>query len=356
MFNAVSKTSFTAAAGALVIAIGAIVATSDRVAFTVLMFSAAIAAAIGIAIFYFAPRDPVVPVSAEVEAATVRSIDVTDVPRQSPWPLLGAVAVTLLGIGAALGKGLIVIGLIFAVVAAFAWLGQVWREHPSWTQAMTDRINDRFIVPIGLPGTILVLAGLSAVSLSRIFLAVSKDAAPVIGIVVAFAILGAFYLLSTRDTLSRSTISALVVVSALLIAGAGLAGALKGEREFHHAGGEHSSENLFGIRADEDGFVPANLQFPAESQVVIEFHNEGDTERAFAIYEEKGGDVLLEAQRVAPGATVEIEWSTPAPGTYFYQDDLNPDDNGNVTVVEDASEGGEVDPGTNPTTTSTTAP
>lgn len=357
MFNAASKTAYTVAAAALALGFGAVIGTSDRVAFSVLLFAAAVAAALGVAVFYFAPRDPVIPVSAEVEAATVRSIDVTDVPRQSPWPLLAAVAVTLVGVGAALGKSLIVIGLIIATIAAFAWLGQVWREHPSWTQAMTDRLNDRFVVPIGLPGTIIALAGLGAVSLSRIFLAVDADVAPVIGIVVAFAILGAFYLLSTRDELSKNTLTGLVAVAVALVIGAGVAGALKGEREFHHAGGEeHGSENTIGITATDAGFEPSNLQFPAESQVVIELHNEGDSERAFAIYEEEGGAALLPAETVPAGETLEIEWTTPEPGTYFYQDDLNPDDNGNVTVTEDASEGGEVEEGTNPTTTSTTEP
>lgn len=356
MFNVATKTSFTAAVAALALGFGAVFATSDRVAFTVLVFAAAIATAIGISVFFFVPRDPVVPVSAEVEAATVRSVDVTDLPRQSPWPLLAAVAVTLLGVGAALGKGLIVIGLIIAAIAALAWLGQAWREHPSWTQAMIDRLNDRFVVPIGLPAAIIVLAGLAAVSLSRIFLAVDADVAPIIGIVIAFAILGAFYLLSTRESISRDTTTALAGVAVALVIGAGIVGALQGEREFHHAGGEeHHSENTFGVTADDGGFEPANLQFPAESQVVVELHNEGDDDRAFAIYDEEGGEALLPATTVPAGETVEIEWSTPEPGTYYFQDDLNPDDNGNVTVTEDASEGGEVEEGTNPATTSTTA-
>ena len=357
MFNAASKTSFTAAAVALVLGFGAVLSTSDRVAFSALVFASAIAAAIGVAIFYFAPRDPVVPVSAEVEAATVRSIDVTDLPAQSPWPLLAAVAVTLLGVGAALGKGFIVIGLIIAVVAAFAWLGQAWAEHPSWTQAMTDRVHDRFVVPIGLPGTILVLAGLAAVSLSRIFLAVDAEVAPVIGIVIAFAILGAFYLLSTRDTISKNTITALVAVSVALVIGAGVAGAVKGEREFHHAGGEeHGGTEAYVVTAGADGFESTSLQLPAESEVVIEVHNEGDADLEFAIYEEEGGTALLPAETVPAGETVEVEWATPEAGTYYFQDDANPEANGELTVVEDASEGTDVEPGTNPTTTSTTEP
>ena len=116
---------------------------------------------------------------------------------------------------------------------------------------MTDRIQNRFVVPIGLPGTIILLAGLAAVSLSRIFLAVDADVAPVIGIVIAFAILGAFYLLSTRESISRNTMTVLVAVAVALVIGAGLAGALKGEREFHHAG------------AEEHGGIGGSLRLPS---------------------------------------------------------------------------------------------
>ncbi|HEX4978568.1 MAG TPA: cupredoxin domain-containing protein [Acidimicrobiales bacterium] len=333
MFNAASKTSFTAATAALALGFGAVLATSDRVAFSVMLFASAVTTALGIAVFYFTPRDPVVPASAEVEAAAVRTTDVSDLPRSSLWPLLGA-------------------------VAGFGWLGQAWTEHPSWTRAMTDRINERFVVPIGLPGTIIALAGLSAVSLSRIFLAVSADAAPVVGVVVAFALLGSFYLLSTRETIGRGTITALVGVAAVFVIGAGVAGAIAGEREFHEAGGEHAGEGgsaeAFVLAVTDDGFEPSTLQLPAASEVVIEIENEGSSARSFAIYTEEGGEVLLPAEDVPAGETVAIEWSTPEPGTYHFQDDANPDDDGSLVVAEGASAGTEVEEGTNPATTSTT--
>lgn len=358
MFNAASKTSFTAATAALALGFGAVLATSDRVAFSVMLFASAVTTALGIAVFYFTPRDPVVPASAEVEAAAVRTTDVSDLPRSSLWPLLGGVAATCVAVGAALGTEFIVIGLLVAAVAGFGWLGQAWTEHPSWTRAMTDRINERFIVPIGLPGTIIALAGLSAVSLSRIFLAVSADAAPVVGVVVAFALLGSFYLLSTRETIGRGTITALVGVAAVLVIGAGVAGAIAGEREFHEAGGEHAGEGgsaeAFVLAVTDDGFEPSTLQLPAASEVVIEIENEGSSARSFAIYTEEGGEVLLPAEDVPAGETVAIEWSTPEPGTYHFQDDANPDDDGSLVVAEGASAGTEVEEGTNPATTSTT--
>ena len=338
MFNAASKLSFTAAAIAFVAGFATVFTTSDRVAFTSLVFASAIAAGIGVAVFYFAPRDPVVPASAEVEAATVRSVDVSDLPAVSPWPLVGALAVTLLGVGAALGKGLIVIGLIVAVAVAFAWLAQVWREHPSWTPAMTERINNRFVVPIGLPGTAILFAGLGAVSLSRIFLAVSADAAPYIGAAIAFVILGSFYLLSKTEEVGRNLLRGLIAVSTALIISAGVAGAVAGEREFHEAGAEHGGETV-AVEASDLAFDIDELLLPAAQTVVIEFANEDDVEHNLSIYEEEGGERLFEGERVPAGEHVEFEVESPEAGEYYFQCDIHPTTmNGDVLVTEEASE------------------
>lgn len=243
MFNAATKTAYSAGAFAVVAGFAAVFTTSDRVAFAVLVFAGVLAVGVGLAGFYFAPRDPVMPASGEVDAAAVQAADLGDLPRPSPWPLLGAFSMLLLALGAALGKSLVVFGLIAATVAAFAWLAQAWSEHPSWTDAMTERVSDRFIVPIGLPGTVIVLLGIGAVSLSRIFLAVSKEVAPAIAIVVAFLLLGAFYLASKREHFGRAMLGGLAAISAVLVLGAGLTGVLLGERDFHHVGETHESDS-----------------------------------------------------------------------------------------------------------------
>ena len=353
MFNAASKLSFTVAGVAFVAGFGAVFTTSDRVAFSALVFAAVLAAVVGLAAFYFAPRDPVVPASAEVEAATVRVVDTSDIPRTSPWPLVAAVAVTLLGVGAALGKSLIVLGVIASVIAAFAWLAQAWREHPSWTQAMTDRLNDRFVTPIGLPVMVFIFAAIGAISLSRIFLAVDADVAPFIGAAIAFAILGAFYLLSTRESVGRGVLTTLAVVSSALVIAAGIAGALKGEREFHQAGHSESSAKAVIVKADDMAFNTDDLQLPARSQVVLELENADEVEHSLSIYTEKGGEALFTGETVAAGETIEYEFTSPEPGSYYFQCDIHPDEmNGFVEVSEDASAG--QDTGTNATTTSTT--
>ena len=350
MFNAASKLSFTVAVAAAAAGFAAVFVTSDRVAFTALVFAGVLAAAVGLAVFYFAPRDPVVPASAEVEAAAVRSVDVADLPRPSLWPFVAAVAVTLAAIGAATGKRLIVIAVVVSVLVVLGWLAQVWREHPSWTQAMSDRLNDRFVVPIGLPLLVAALTAIGAVSLSRIFLAVSADAAPIIGIVIAFIVLGAFYLISTRERLDRPMLITLVGVAAVLVLGAGVAGSIAGEREFHEAGaathgeseGEHDSGEAVERRlsASDLAFDTEELDLPASAPIVLAFHNEESDESIehnVSIYEEEGGENLFRGDFVAGGEEVEYEFESPAAGTYYFQCDNHPDMHGAVEVTEDAT-------------------
>lgn len=349
MFNAASKLYFALAGIAIVVGFGYVVGTSDRVGFTNLVVAGLAAFALALAAYAFVPREPL-PVALD-EVGEARPADATDVAGASNWPVLAALAIGLLAAGAALDGSLILLGIVVGLVAMFSWFGQVWREHPSWTQEMTDRINDRFVVPFGLPGTIFLLAGLGVVSLSRLFLAVSVDAAPLIGIVIAFALLGGFYLISVRDV-GRPALATLATVAVGLVLAAGVAGALKGEREFHEAGGEHGGEGEFRIAAENLAFDTDELDFPAATEVSLVFENLEPVPHNVSIYEEEGGDAIFEGELLNTEGEITYEFTTPEAGTYYFQCDVHPDQmNGDVVVSAEASE--ELEEGENVTTTST---
>ncbi|MDQ3107389.1 MAG: cupredoxin domain-containing protein [Actinomycetota bacterium] len=344
MFNAASKLYFALAGLAIVIGFGYVIGTADRVGFTNLAVAGVAALGLGLGAFAFVPREPItVPVD---EPADRRPADTTDVPVASNWPPLAALALGLLAAGAALESSLILLGVVVGLVAAFSWFGQVWREHPSWTQAMTDRINSRFVVPFGLPGTIFLLAGVGVVALSRLFLAVSVEAAPIIGIVIAFALLGGFYLVSTRQ-LARPALASLATISVGLVLAAGVAGALKGEREFHH--GEGESE--FTIAAENIAFDKDQLDFPAATEVSLAFENLEAVPHNVSIYDAKGGDAIYTGEILNTEGDITYDFTTPEAGSYYFQCDVHPDQmNGEVLVSEEASEPAE--DGENVTTTS----
>ena len=345
MFNAASKLYFTAAGLAILVGFGYVVATSDRVGFTNLVVAGVAAVGLGLAAFAFVPREPLSLVGDE--PAEARPADTTDVAVGSSWPVFAALALGLLAAGAAVDGSLILLGVIVGLVAAFAWFGQVWREHPSWSQDMTDRINERFVVPFGLPGTIFLLVGVGVIALSRLFLAVSAEAAPLIGIVIAFALLGGFYLISVRDV-GRPAMATLATVAVALVLAAGVAGALKGEREFHHAEG---GEGEFLLAAENLEFDKESLDFPASSEVVLVFENREAIPHNFSLYESEGGEALFEGEILNAEGEIEYEFETPPGGEYYFQCDVHPDQmKGTVNVTEEASE--ELEPGENATTTS----
>jgi plastocyanin len=347
VFNAASKVWFTAAGLAIVVGFGYVVGTSDRVGFTNLVVAGLAAVGLGLAAFAFVPREPLSLVGEE--ASEARPADTTDVAVASNWPVFGALALGLLAAGTAVDGALTLLGVIVGLVAVFSWFGQVWREHPSWTQEMTDRINERFVVPFGLPGTIFLLVGAGVIALSRLFLAVSAEAAPIIGIVIAFALLGGFYLISTRS-LGRQALASISTVAVGLVLAAGVAGALKGEREFHHSGGEGE----FLLTAENLAFDKESLDFPAASEVVLKFENHEAIPHNFSLYESEGGETLFEGEILNAEGEIEYEFTTPAAGDYYFQCDVHPDQmNGTVHVTEEASE--EVEEGENVTTTSSPA-
>lgn len=348
MFNAASKLYFALAGLAIVVGFGYVVGTSDRVGFANLVFAGLAAFAMAMAVHAFVPREPL-RLSLE-EVGDARPADTTDLPGASNWPVLAALALGLVAAGAALEGSLILLGVVVGLVAVFSWFGQVWREHPSWTQEMTDRINDRFIVPFGLPGTIFLLAGLGVVSLSRLFLAVSAEAAPIIGIVIAFALLGTFYLLSVRNV-GRPAMASLATTGVALVLVAGVAGALKGEREFHEAGG---GEGEFAVAAENLAFDKELLEFPQNSAVTLVFENRETVPHNVSIYEEEGGEAIFTGEILDTEGEVTYEFTTPTAGTYYFQCDVHPSQmQGEVVVAPEASE--ELEEGENVTTTSSPA-
>lgn len=344
MFNAASKLYFAVAGLAIVVGFGYVIGTSDRVGFTNLVIAGLAAFALAVGVFAFVPREALS--TSLDEPGEPRPGDATDVPIPSNYPALAALAIGLLAAGAALDGSLILLGIVVGLIALFSWFGQTWREHPSWTQEMTDRLNDRFVVPFGLPGTIFLLAGIGVISLSRLFLAVSRDAAPAIGIVVAFVLLGGFYLLSTRDV-GRPAVATLATVAVGLVLAAGVAGALKGERTFHEEGGEGE----LSITAQNISFDRKELDLPASTEVKLVFHNKEAVPHNLAIYDEKGGKALFTGDIVNTEGEKTYEFTTPEAGTYYFQCDVHPDQmNGDVIVSEEASEPKQ--PGENATTTS----
>ena len=129
-------------------------------------------------------------------------------------------------------------------VGGVGWFMATWREHPDHIAALRPRVADRFSLPFGMPIAVTALIGIIAVSISRIFLAVSKNSATVAALIIALVIFGAGFVIASRPKLDRRFLTGLIVVALAAVVTLGIVGAAKGERDFEHHGTEteHATE------------------------------------------------------------------------------------------------------------------
>ncbi|HEX2850712.1 MAG TPA: cupredoxin domain-containing protein, partial [Acidimicrobiales bacterium] len=182
--------------------------------------------------------------------------------------------------------------------------------------------------------TVAVCVLILGIAISRLLLSLSKDFAPLIAIVIAFAILGVAFLLSTMENIGRQALATLAVLTGVLVVGAGVAGAVKGERA--HAS-EAGSNVEIPIIARANGFNTNQLALPAGTPAVIHLRNDSDQPQNFSIYNHKGGTALATGETVEPGKDGKVSWTTPSNGngTYYFQSDSNPDQYwGAITIVK----------------------
>lgn len=265
---------------------------------------------------------PVVPPDAP--APERRATTTGGAPRGSAWPAGAALAVGVLAATAAAGGPVVLVGVLAVVMAAAGWFAKVWGEDPAWTPRLRERVSMRLLVPVGLPVAMFLLAATIAVSLSRILLAVSKNGAVLIALVVALAILGACAWVATRPRVGSSAILALVGLAVLSMAGAGITGVAAGEREFEvHA--EHGE--VVHIVAEEVKFDKDRITLPAGEEVEIEFVNEDeDVYHNVAIYEGEGPEAapVFNGEGFPGHDERTYKLKTPPPGAYVFICDFHP--------------------------------
>lgn len=343
MFSPASKLYFGVGTAAIVAGFVYVLTSADRSGFGALVFGGAAVLGLALAAFGYVEADPVElgPTDATEPAPEPRPADTTDVPRPSPWPVAVAAVLAVAGITAALGRGLAFITLLLAVLATAGWVAQAWREHPSWTAAMSYRLNDRFVVPFALPLSVFFLVAVGAISTSRVLLTSNEHVAPFIALALAIFVLLGGWLISTREHIGRAAFGGLVAFVAVAVVGAGIAGAVKGERKFETKGGpaEAGLPTPVELAAKSLSFDLKSFELPGSVKVRVAFNNE-DTgvPHNLGIYDKEGGTELFKGDIVTGPKKVTYEFTAPAPGEYYFQCDVHPTQmSGTVRVVVGAS-------------------
>lgn len=209
------------------------------------------AALVGGLLVAFRDADP----EAGAEYLQADSIPLTRAPYgTSYWPVAaaGGVACIMLGLVGNMALFWAGVGLLVAVTGV--WAFRAWAERATGDDETNLAIYNRFINPVRVPFTSVVLIGLVVISLSRVNLTMPSATASI----AVFGAVGAvmfvvFVMLNYMPELKRAAIAAVIVGFGALFIGAGIVGASRGERSFHHeteggeTGGEgHSTESPAG--------------------------------------------------------------------------------------------------------------
>jgi hypothetical protein len=218
----------------------------NHFAYTFFVGLFAAAAALAGLLIAFRDADP----DAEAQIVRMETVPLTRAPIGVNYlPALGALAFVLMLIGLATeSSGLTFAAVAVMVVVAFTWTVRTWAERATGDDHTNAELYHRFIDPFRVPVISILLIGLVAIGLSRVLLSVSK-----IGSVWVFGLVALLFflvavLLALKPSSAKWVTTAVVVLGAIAIVAAGIAGAVIGERDIEHHGSEtHSSEGAVGL-------------------------------------------------------------------------------------------------------------
>jgi hypothetical protein len=180
----------------------------------------------------------------DADAAAVAQLAGTDsapvvVPSAtSYWPAIAAFGVALVVIGLVSSTVMFVFGLVALGIVLIEWAVQTWADHATGDPAVNRQIRNRLMNPVEFPAAGVLAAALLVVAFSRVFLAVSAENAVWVATGLAVVVVGLGFLVASRPKLNANVIVGVLLVAAVAVVGAGIAGAVAGEREFHQIGEE----------------------------------------------------------------------------------------------------------------------
>jgi hypothetical protein len=180
----------------------------------------------------FRDADP----EAEAQVVHTETVPLTRAPAGANYlPALAGFAFVLGLIGLGTDRnGLAITAAVVLVVVGFVWTLRAWAERATGDDEVNAELYHRFIDPLRLPVVAILCVAVVAIGLSRILLSVSK-----IGSVWVFGIVALMFflvatLLALKPSSARWVTTVIVVLGALAIIAAGIAGAVVGERDIEH--------------------------------------------------------------------------------------------------------------------------
>jgi hypothetical protein len=192
----------------------------------------------------------------DADAEAVSQVAGTErVPEVTPagtsyWPPIAAFGAALVVIGLVSEPLLFVAGLVVLGVVLVEWTVQTWADRATGDPETNRRIRNRLMNPLEYPAAGALALGMIAIAFSRLFLALSAEAAVWVAIAMAVVVVAGGFLVASRPRISSNVVVGLLVAGALVVIGLGVAGGVAGTREFHEPGeSDHGAEGALGPAA-----------------------------------------------------------------------------------------------------------
>ncbi|HEX2192986.1 MAG TPA: cupredoxin domain-containing protein [Acidimicrobiales bacterium] len=275
------------------------------------------------------------PVPADAGPPELRDVVPVRPVRGGLWPVLGALAFTLLLLGFVLGPVLAAAGLVLGAGAVVGWMTGISGDHTG---------RELNLLPLALPVVGLIAIFSVMFFMSRVLLAVPEKAATTIALVVAVGILAAAAAVTLRPRVSSNSLVGLLVVSGVLMAGGGIVGAAAGQRELPHAEGPHAATVEIVARGNQ--FTKKTIELPAGHPPEIIFDNrDANVLHNVAVFSDREFTHREFTGEVFTGPdTVRYRFRQLSPGTHYFRCDMHPTNMIGEIHVEEAEHGGEEEP------------
>jgi hypothetical protein len=270
-----------------------------------------------------------------------RKIDVDTIGRgplvsASVLPVLAAFGVALLLLGLAFSRWYTVFGGVLLAGVVAEWMVQSWSDRASDDGEYNRNLRDRVMRPIEYPVLGALAVGLVIFGFSRVMLAVNKDAAVVVFILVAALVLVVASLFAGVRRIGGEVLVGTLMVGGIIVLTAGVISFVYGERGFHEPEGEGANTETVAdvasvaarLELTSAGLSQTELSIPRSAQTSVTFNNSLSSERRFVLEAAEGlvcagqppaeEPEPCESAFVEDGQTTFLTFQFTLPGVYAF--------------------------------------
>jgi hypothetical protein len=152
---------------------------------------------------------------------------------RSMWPLISAIGVGGLVVGAVSKPVVFKVSLVVLLAAVVEWMVHSWSERASADNRYNSNLRSRMLNSLEFPILATGSAGAVVYAFSRVMLTANPDSGRWIFIVIGALIIAAGFLFASGRMPSKRTIAGVCAVSSVALLGVGVASALQGQRTIH---------------------------------------------------------------------------------------------------------------------------